>query len=77
MISEYSGSVNCILQSNNPRGLGGCCKAVKSHLIVVGRTPQGPGYPKVVPLAGLPYSLEPWNALPLTRDIEELRNRHS
>lgn len=40
---------------------------------VLGRTPQRPEYPNFMPLAGLPYSLNPWNALPLTRNTGEPR----
>lgn len=67
MKSGHSGSMNCVLQPNNPRGLRGCCKAASLTWWRL----KALGVRTSMPLAALPYSPDPWNALPLTRVTEE------
>jgi hypothetical protein len=76
MNSEHSGSVDCILHLNNPRGLGGCCKAANLTWWLVAERSRTWVFGFLCPLACLPYSPDPWDALPLTWETKELRNRH-
>jgi len=76
MKSEHSGSVNCVLQPNNPQGLRGCCKAANLTWWLVAERLKVLGGRLSMPLAALPYSPDPWSALPLTRVLENLRDRH-